>query len=196
MPLPTEILATPTKRFFVEMLTRDIDLDEAILDLLDNCVDGVLRVNGYHPEVGRPYRNYGAQLKFTGQEFVISDNCGGIPEDIITTAFLLGRPFGMREDNDVPTVGLYGIGMKRAIFKLGRECTVISRGKRSGFSVTFPEKWFTSEKEWGLEVAAVPGDPKNPGTTITVRRLHEEIVPGLVESGGSRLSARYATCSC
>jgi hypothetical protein len=23
-----------------------------------------------------------------------------------------------------------------------------------------------------------------------------EIVPGLVESGGSRLSARYATCSC
>src|SRR5487761_175691 len=28
---------------------------------------------------------------------------------------------------------------------------------------------------------------------VTVRK---EIVPGLVESGGSRLSARYATCSC
>jgi hypothetical protein len=26
--------------------------------------------------------------------------------------------------------------------------------------------------------------------------LTNEIVPGLVESGGSRLSARYATCTC
>ena len=33
----------PTKRFFVEMLTRDIDLEDAILDLLDNCLDGVSR---------------------------------------------------------------------------------------------------------------------------------------------------------
>jgi hypothetical protein len=33
----------PTKRFFVSMLTRDIALDDAILDLLDNCLDGVTR---------------------------------------------------------------------------------------------------------------------------------------------------------
>ena len=35
--------ATPVKSFFVEMLTRDIELVDAILDLLDNCVDGILR---------------------------------------------------------------------------------------------------------------------------------------------------------
>ena len=35
--------ASPAKRFFVEMLTRDIELADAILDLLDNCVDGALR---------------------------------------------------------------------------------------------------------------------------------------------------------
>ena len=35
--------SSPTKEFFVEMLTRDIDLTDAILDLLDNCLDGVLR---------------------------------------------------------------------------------------------------------------------------------------------------------
>ncbi|EMG7739050.1 TPA: ATPase, partial [Escherichia coli] len=34
---------SPSKRFFVSMLTRDIDLNDAILDLLDNCVDGALR---------------------------------------------------------------------------------------------------------------------------------------------------------
>ncbi len=34
---------TPTKEFFVGMLTRDIELSDAILDLLDNCLDGVVR---------------------------------------------------------------------------------------------------------------------------------------------------------
>ena len=38
--------ASPVKSFFVSMLTRDIQLEEAILDLLDNCVDGVLRSKG------------------------------------------------------------------------------------------------------------------------------------------------------
>ena len=35
----------PTKRFFVKMLVRDIELYEAILDLIDNCVDGIVRTN-------------------------------------------------------------------------------------------------------------------------------------------------------
>lgn len=38
-----KIAAFPAKRFFVEMLTRDIELSDSILDLLDNCLDGVLR---------------------------------------------------------------------------------------------------------------------------------------------------------
>ena len=32
--------AIPTKQFFVSMLTRDISLADAILDLIDNCLDG------------------------------------------------------------------------------------------------------------------------------------------------------------
>ncbi|MEL6260324.1 MAG: hypothetical protein AAFR12_04585 [Cyanobacteria bacterium J06626_6] len=40
----SSINAAPTKTFFVDMLTRDIDLKDAILDLLDNCIDGIQRV--------------------------------------------------------------------------------------------------------------------------------------------------------
>ena len=36
--------ASPTKQFFVSMLTRDINLADAILDLLDNCLDGALQL--------------------------------------------------------------------------------------------------------------------------------------------------------
>jgi hypothetical protein len=77
----------------------------------------------------------------------------------------------MKENKTLPMVGVYGIGMKRAIFKLGRECTVVSRTKKSGFSVTFPEDWFTTEDKWELPIERLSGDPKNPGTTITVRHL-------------------------
>ena len=44
LELPEDkVYANPTKKFFVEMLTRDIDLIDAIMDLVDNCIDGVHR---------------------------------------------------------------------------------------------------------------------------------------------------------
>ncbi len=36
----TPINAEPTKGFFVDMITRDISLEQAVLDLVDNSVDG------------------------------------------------------------------------------------------------------------------------------------------------------------
>jgi hypothetical protein len=193
-----KLLASPTKRFFVEMFTRDIELDEAILDLLDNCVDGVLRADGYDPDAPFPYKNKYAHLRFSANEFTITDNCGGIPEDILPTAFRLGRPYGVKDNTDLPTVGFYGIGMKRAIFKLGRECSIVSRTKTAGFSVTFPKKWFTDEKDWELPIEMLKGDAKNPGTTITVRHLLPEMVKafdspvGFVDSFRGKVGQYYS----
>jgi hypothetical protein len=198
MTVEEKILASPTKRFFVEMFTRDIELDEAILDLLDNCVDGVLRVRGYDPDASQPYRDSHAYLKFSPTEFTITDNCGGIPDEILPTAFRLGRPYGIEDDTDLPTVGFYGIGMKRAIFKLGRECTIVSRTKTSGFSVVFSKNWFTSETEWEIPIETLKGDSKNPGTTITVRHLRPEIAKafdsptGFVETFKGKISQYYS----
>ena len=42
---------SPVKSFFVHMLTRDIDLRDAILDLLDNCV-GAEERNKEEPREG------------------------------------------------------------------------------------------------------------------------------------------------
>lgn len=50
--------ASPTKQFFVSMLTRDISLDDAILDLIDNCLDGAMR---YRTRVSTG-PNYGGEL--------------------------------------------------------------------------------------------------------------------------------------
>ena len=59
------INAGPTKAFFVKMLTRDIELADAILDLLDNCVDGVVRELKRQSKAatnGKPYRGFKAAI--------------------------------------------------------------------------------------------------------------------------------------
>src|SRR5438270_9530870 len=87
------ITASPTKAFFVRMLTRDIELRDAILDLLDNCVDGIVRTKGGKIAGDRPYDGFAAKITANPQEFIIEDNCGGIPQKVAEeVAFRLGRP--------------------------------------------------------------------------------------------------------
>ena len=97
----------PTKDFFVHMITRDIELKDALLDLLDNCLDGARR--GIHKDnnddVEKPYEGYWAEISIEKNSFSIKDNCGGIGLDLaIDYAFRLGRADSDR-DSDVQTVG-------------------------------------------------------------------------------------------
>ena len=82
----------PTKRFFVSMLPRDIELDDAILDLVDNSVDGAMRREKANLKDDQPYEGYHCELRISETEFVVEDNCGGIPDDYLEGAFRLGRP--------------------------------------------------------------------------------------------------------
>ena len=124
----TSVPARPVKTFFVSMLTRDIALEEAILDLLDNCVDGILRIGA--GEADRPYDGYWASIDFDADSFVIEDNCGGIPETLLNYAFRLGRaPDYPKDEEPRGAVGVYGIGMKRAIFKMGESCVISTQHK-------------------------------------------------------------------
>jgi hypothetical protein len=143
----------PTKEFFVNMLTKDIELEDAVLDLLDNCVDGALRSAKSPAGSDRPYAGYHAKLTFSGTTFTISDNCGGISNAVRDSAFRLGRPPGDRIDENLPTVGTYGIGMKRAIFKIGFDCDIQSHTSTSGFSVHISREWMTREDTWEIPVA-------------------------------------------
>src|SRR5213592_2622641 len=92
--------AAPVKSFFVYMLTRDIRLEDAILDLLDNCVDAVLRSNASKPAKERKpnYKGFGAEIEFDKDSFTITDNCGGIPWSLHDYAFRMGRMFDRPAD--------------------------------------------------------------------------------------------------
>lgn len=172
------VYASPSKVFFVSMLTRDIDLDDGVLDLLDNCVDGVIRRLKEIPERAEsetPYEGYWAEIKASPEEFSILDNCGGIPKDIlINSAFRLGRP-DLDRDKDVATVGMYGIGMKRAMFKMGRRSEVVSRYHDDCYYVEIPPEWLDDDEDWNLVIEDHEGVLDSDGTYIVIRELHDNI---------------------
>lgn len=171
--------AAPAKRFFVEMLVRDIELDDAILDLLDNCVDGAMRSNAQARDVAsleRPYEGYWAEIELDADRFRIRDNCGGIDVELAkASAFRLGRK-DENLDEDIPTVGLYGIGMKRAIFKLGSSAVVRSAHGSSYFEVAITPEWLADDEDWNLELnESAENVTRLEGTEIEVSDLREGV---------------------
>lgn len=162
----------PTKRFFVSMLTRDIELRDAILDLVDNCVDGATRQLKGKLRGEKPYDGYFARLSLSATSFDIADNCGGIPQAAIKDAFLLGRP---KVEQNIPTIGMYGIGMKRAIFKIGEEAAVESFAADGAFQVSYTRDWLNPENdEWDLPIEKI-ANKKQKGVTVIIPTLRKDV---------------------
>ena len=169
-PDPNRIEASPTKEFFIFMLTRDIDLTRAIADLVDNCVDGAKRLRA-----NQRYEGLIVRIDATPDQFKISDNCGGISVEVARKyAFRFGRAEGMPE---VPhSIGQFGVGMKRALFKIGHVFRIVSRYKTSRFVVREDLREWVKEKEnWDFHFKELdedlPDAGDEAGTTIEVTEL-------------------------
>lgn len=168
------IHASPTKDFFVKMITRDIALEDCIFDLLDNAIDGAHRQSKAKDD-SAPLKGFHADITFDTKHFKITDNCGGIRlSDAIDYAFHFGR----RPDSPADVeggIGLYGIGMKRAIFKIGRKADVISDAD-SCFSVSVDvEEWGKKdESDWDFDYEDCDTTGEK-GTRITISNLNPGI---------------------
>ncbi|KYF96093.1 hypothetical protein BE20_43205 [Sorangium cellulosum] len=175
--------AVPTKQFFVSMLTRDISLDDAILDLIDNCLDGALRLaDGEAVDYGKHF----VKIKLSKEQFSIEDNCGGIPREVaINYAFKMGREPDDDRDSDTETIGMYGVGMKRAIFKMGKDALVRTRHGNETFEVPITSEWLEA-KNWDSlpinEPTKASEKLPQPGTRIVVKKLYEGVARHFVNA--------------
>lgn len=175
--------ASPTKAFFVTMITRDISLEDCILDLLDNSVDGALKKEGGQaPGLGCGPNLSKYHIKvFTGPDtFSICDNSGGMTlDDAADHAFTFGRSHASADEGY--SIGVYGIGMKRAIFKIGRKIRVrstvetASDGKLS-FAVPIDvDDWLSNDAlPWDFDI--VPDDSlSHNGVEIDIKEINPAI---------------------
>ena len=179
--------AAPVKSFFVHMLTRDITLEDAILDLLDNCVDGILRSRPDRRDM-HPYQGFRAFVSFDKESFVITDNCGGIPWTLHDYAFRMGRAEG-RPPDAPGGVGVYGIGMKRAMFKMGADCLVSTQNGDNRYDVEFKPEWIADEEQWLVPVQRGKKSMKEDGTEILVGDLYPGIASRFSEDAEAFQSA-------
>ena len=175
-PSTDQAQASPTKQFFVSMLTRDIGLADAILDLLDNCLDGAMRLaSGGAVD----YAKHFVKIEIAGDHFLIADNCSGIPREVAKNyAFKMGREPDDDRDSDAETIGMYGVGMKRAIFKMGRNALVRTRHGDDTFEVPITSQWLEA-KNWDPLPINEPTEANEQlpevGTTIEVSDLYEGV---------------------
>ena len=167
------IHAEPTKHFFITMITRDITLTDCIFDLLDNSIDGARRQQTRVSTTS--FDGYWAKITFGRNGFSIADNCGGIAlSDAIDYAFHFGRRPDAPQDV-AEGIGLYGIGMKRAIFKMGRAATVDSETVQEAFRVSVNVDTWEKDESWDFHYDDRPRTGK-PGTVVSVTNLYRPII--------------------
>jgi hypothetical protein len=167
------IQAWPTKELFIEYLVRDVKLGDAIVDLVDNSVDGAMRLNPNGNLEGLEVR-----IEATSERFRIADNCGGITVEVARKyAFRFGRDEDLIQQPH--SIGKFGVGMKRAFFKLGKRFRVESTTDSTHFVVDEDVGEWKKKKAWTFDFESFKEDGEFPqeeiGTTIEVAPLHDEI---------------------
>ena len=174
-----KINASPTKEFFISILVRDVNLPDAINDLVDNCIDGArrMRPNG-------EYKGLSIDIEFDDNHFTIIDNCGGIPYEVARDyAFRFGRAPGAPSTDG--SIGKFGVGMKRALFKIGNKFEIESTSSTSKFKMDVDVNIWKAKLDsaghdlWEFEFQKLETDSKfgeeKCGTILSISSLHETI---------------------
>lgn len=167
------ISVMPTKAFFVDMFTKDIALDQAVLDLVDNAIDGAAKQPGEGP---LPFEGRTVRIELSRERFRIWDNCGGFDRERARKyAFRFGRPAAAGQIKG--SIGQFGVGMKRALFKFGRWFSVRSATSAEAWAVDVDAtEWLKDDTDWHFPWADnfapdAPISTANPGTEIVVQVL-------------------------
>lgn len=172
--------AAPTKGFFIAVLIKDISFLDAIVELVDNSVDSARTQSGRGD-----FSNKLIDIRYDETQFSIKDNAAGISIDQAKKyVFRFGRAEGA--PSTPGSVGEFGVGMKRALFKIGRYFEVESWTRTEHFRVVVDVAEWEAEPEkdpaawtFPMPIAEENTHQVEPGTQITVKQLTEYSVEQL-----------------
>jgi hypothetical protein len=164
MPSDRSINFSPTKSFLIKTLVKDIDLTEAILDLIDNSIDSHIEKN---IEGKRDVK-----LTLSKDRFTIEDNCGGIKKDRIYDDVFR---FGKKSEDNRETIGVFGVGLKRSIFKMGRDILLESDDGDNFFTVHIDEHWMNDDDDWKLRIQSDSPSKETPLLRVSITNLFPNI---------------------
>jgi len=205
--------ANPEERLFISLITRDIPLVAAFLDLIDNSINSSVEPVSQELQTAADYERMLADekispeveisLEISPERIEITDSASGIFwETARDHVFTFGRSTDKPHPSD--RLSVYGIGLKRAIFKLGNKVTINSDHVNGGFGLTLDVTKWAEERmmPWSFPISRRdPVDPGCTGTRIIVESLHDEtkrrvadgVFLGQLKEAVSRTYAFYLT---
>ena len=147
--------ASAEKRLFISLLTRDIPLVAAFLDLIDNSINSAIEpfsdrlktaadyLSIFDDETIRPDTKI--ELVISKNKIEIKDRARGISAETAKDhVFKFGR--GENEHHEDDRLSVYGIGLKRAIFKIGQDCLISTQNGDHRYEVEISPDWIADEK--------------------------------------------------
>lgn len=173
--------ATPTKRLFLSIIA-DYDLNRSICELVDNGLDAWVRG-------GRAKRiNIKIVLDKRQQTVTVEDDAGGLPKSELRYVVGPGQTGTSPTDE---TIGIFGVGTKRAVVALAQDIRIKTRQPRHvTCQIEFDDKWL-EDNDWDLPVYEV--DDITQGTTIVeLQRLRIQITDDAIAQLKEHLSTTYA----
>ncbi|MGD0012962.1 MAG: ATP-binding protein [Bryobacteraceae bacterium] len=172
--------AHPSKAFFTETLPRDIPLSDCILDLVDNSIHRLITPTGLdvseHLVAGTKAAriSVAVDVAFDPSKFTIKDDCGGISiDDAREQVFRFGEPVKQKTQAGL---GVYGIGMKRAFFKIGKQISIASRTIDEKFRIDIDVDDWMKNDAWDFPFTyARKENSKTGGTDIDISKLYPAV---------------------
>ncbi|NOR47068.1 MAG: ATP-binding protein [Methanosarcinaceae archaeon] len=173
--------AIPSKRLFISIIA-DYDLNRSICELIDNALDIWIK-NGKSSSV-----EINIYLEKNQQTISVSDNAGGVKKSDL---HLIVGPGQTSNLPDGETIGIFGVGTKRAVVALAQDIKITTRyGTDKTYRLEFDESWLKNE-DWELPLYEV--DDITEGTTIVeLQKLRFKLTDEALTHLKEHLQATYA----
>lgn len=174
--------ATPSKRLYLSIIA-DYDLNKGICELIDNALDIWIKDN----KTNR--LNISITLDENQQTIVVKDNAGGVTKDDLGNIVGPGHSSNSEKDK---TIGIFGVGTKRAVVALAQDIKIKTRRKEGkSYQVEFDDDWLMSNDDWHLPVYEVP-DIDASSTVIEMTRLRIRVDSDKVGNLTKHLGTTYS----
>lgn len=172
---------TPDKRMYWSIIS-DYDLKSSICELIDNAIDlWTERKSAKDLEII-------LALDIDRQLIQIVDTAGGVREEDLR---LLVAPGASSNSPDAETIGIFGVGSKRAVVALAETVAIRTRyAKSMSFQIDISKDWLESE-DWEIPHFEIP-EIDEGSTKIDLSALRKSLVIEDVEELSQHLEVTYA----
>lgn len=172
---------TPDKRMYWSIIS-DYDISTGLCELIDNAIDRWVTSGASYP------LNIALELNYEQQFIGVFDNAGGVSREDLRFLVASGASLNVPT---AETIGIFGVGSKRAVVALAEAVTIKTRfGEEGSFQIDLDNDWLEAPT-WDISYFQIP-DIEAGTTTIDLSRLRQPFTERDVDVFRTHVGQTYA----